>query len=182
MSQLQWEPSLHQRVASAIRRAREPRSAQWLADRTAELGYPISRAQIANYESGRKKGLDLAEFLVIAAALDTAPVTLLYPGPYDQSVEMLPGLETPQFEAAQWFSGLMWIAGAGMGQGWNEATAELRSFRRLAEVELARKRAVFRHRKAGRPRESADELADELAMYDGQIQELRQHLGIEDDV
>jgi hypothetical protein len=32
--------------------ARLRRSAQWLADETERLGYPISRAAIANYESG----------------------------------------------------------------------------------------------------------------------------------
>jgi transcriptional regulator with XRE-family HTH domain len=61
-------------MAAAIKSARASRSAQWLADETERLGYPISRAAIANYESGRKKGLDVAELLVLAAALNCPTV------------------------------------------------------------------------------------------------------------
>lgn len=96
---------MHARTARAIKQARGKRSAQWLADRTAELGYPITRAQIANYESGRKQSLDIAELIVIAAALNTAPLLLLYPGPYDANVEVLPGRSASEFDATEWFSG-----------------------------------------------------------------------------
>ena len=51
-----WGGALHARIARAIRTARQGRlSAQQLADETERLGYGISRSQIANYESGRKK-------------------------------------------------------------------------------------------------------------------------------
>ncbi|MEX3771675.1 XRE family transcriptional regulator, partial [Mycolicibacterium fortuitum] len=63
----EWVDELHRRVAAAIKAARASRSAQWLSDETERLGFPISRAAIANYESGRKKGLDLTELLVLAA-------------------------------------------------------------------------------------------------------------------
>lgn len=102
----QWDVEMHVRIAGAIKAARGKRSAQWLADRTADLGYPISRAQIANYESGRKKNLDIAELLVIAAALDTSPVNLVFPGPYDAQVEFLPGRHESELDAAEWFSGI----------------------------------------------------------------------------
>lgn len=107
MTQAQeWSEALHQRIAKAIRTARQGRlSAQELADETARLGYPISRSQIANYESGRKQGLDVAEVLVLAAALEVPPVTLLFGGPPDEEVEMLPDWTGPAFFGIAWFSG-----------------------------------------------------------------------------
>jgi hypothetical protein len=80
-------------------------SAHELADATARLGYPITRSQIANYESGRKQGLDVAELLVIAAALDVAPLELLFPGEADHPVERLPGQTVATSHAASWFTG-----------------------------------------------------------------------------
>ena len=96
---------LHRRIATAIKSARANRSAQWLADETERLGHPISRAAIANYESGRKKGLDVAELLVIAAALQIPPLTLLFPQLPDGPIEVLPGIETTSWDAAAWLSG-----------------------------------------------------------------------------
>lgn len=100
-----WSDGLHRRVAAAIKKARGSRSAQWLADETKRIGLPISRAAIANYESGRKRGLDLTELLVIAAALDVPPLVLLFPQLPDGPVEGLPGITTTSWEAAAWFTG-----------------------------------------------------------------------------
>jgi hypothetical protein len=80
-------------------------SAHELADATARLGYSITRSQIANYESGRKQSLDVAELLVIAAALDIAPLELLYPGEPDQTVKRLPGQPATTSDAISWFTG-----------------------------------------------------------------------------
>jgi transcriptional regulator with XRE-family HTH domain len=107
-----WGVGLHQRIAGTIRATRKDKgmSAQDLADETVRLGYPISRAQIANYESGRKHGLDVADLLVLAEALKTAPVCLVFPGPYDENVQICPeSQELPQLWWAQWFSGLMGV-------------------------------------------------------------------------
>lgn len=100
-----WSDDLHRRVAAAIKRARGGRSAQWLADETKRIGFPLSRAAIANYESGRKRGLDLAELLVLAAALNVPPLVLLFPELPDGPVEGLPGITTKSWDAAAWFSG-----------------------------------------------------------------------------
>ena len=107
----QWVTETHARIASAIKRLRDEAgmSAQQLADRTAKLGYAISRSQIANYESARKKNLDITELVVLAAALNTSPVSLIYPGPYRRSVSVLPGKVVTEFEAVQWFSALDWL-------------------------------------------------------------------------
>lgn len=69
------------------------------------MGYPISRAAIANYESGRKKGLDLGELLVLSAALGVPPLVLLFPALPDGPVEALPDLTVDSWDAAAWFSG-----------------------------------------------------------------------------
>lgn len=103
----QWSEATHSRIAAAIKAARgKQRSAQWLADRTGELGYPITRAQIANYESGRKQSLDIAELVVIAAALDLSPAQLIFPGLVDGLVEVLPDRTITSASALEWFSGM----------------------------------------------------------------------------
>lgn len=101
----EWADELHRRVAATIKAARSGRSAQWLADETERLGFPITRAQIANYESGRKKNLDLTELLTLAAALRVPPVVLLFPDLPDGPVEVLPGITVDSWDAVAWFSG-----------------------------------------------------------------------------
>jgi hypothetical protein len=100
-----WDRTLHGRIAQLIRAARGSRSAQWVADETKRLGYHISRSQIANYESGRKQGLDVAELIVLAAALGVPPVTLLFGGAPDELVEALPERKGASVAALAWFTG-----------------------------------------------------------------------------
>ncbi|TXH18680.1 MAG: XRE family transcriptional regulator [Mycobacterium sp.] len=142
----QWDEDMHRRIADAIKSCRDrgDLSAQQLADRTAELGYPLSRSQIANYESGRKKNLDVAELIVLAAALNTSPVCLVYPGPYQDAVELLPNQERGKYHAAQWFSGEDYPLPDGDGySSWEVQTGELRSWRRLQQLRAARARAEY---------------------------------------
>jgi transcriptional regulator with XRE-family HTH domain len=102
-----WGEALHARIAAAIRQTRFVRrmSAQDVADETACLGYPLSRSQIANYESGRKQGLDVAELMVLAAALRVPPVMLLFGGLPDEAVEFLPGEKATSVATLAWFIG-----------------------------------------------------------------------------
>lgn len=65
-------------------------SAQQLATACTKLGLSISRSTLADLENGRRTTLTVAELLVIAAALDVAPLRLLVPLD-DGNVEMLPG-------------------------------------------------------------------------------------------
>lgn len=175
------------RIAVAIKAARGRRSAQWLADRTVELGYPITRAQIANYESGRKRSLDIAELVVLAVALDTSPVVLMYPDPRDDQsnlVEALPGVELTGFQAAQWVSGLgYWEAtelnepGADVssdnGREWVDNTRTLRLSRELESVERTRS-LLAKHAKN-------DDDRRQILFYDSQIQWFRNELGLSQD-
>lgn len=96
------------RIASEIRRLRtlQGMSAQVLADRINELGHTMSRSTLADIENGRRRYITVTELIVLARALNAAPVTLLIPGPYnDETGEVLPGVFGSQFEVSEWFCG-----------------------------------------------------------------------------
>jgi hypothetical protein len=107
-----WSEQQAHRVALEVRRLRGKRSAQWLANRTAELGYHVTRSVISDLEIGRRRYVTTAEVIVLARALDTAPVGLMYPAPYRDKIQALPapdggqGREVETILAVQWFSGL----------------------------------------------------------------------------
>ncbi|ORW33233.1 hypothetical protein AWB91_08890 [Mycobacterium paraense] len=90
---------MHRRIAAAVKYSRRGLSAQQLADITTLLGYPISRSLIANYESGRKRSLDVTELLVLAHALDVPVLALVFPGPPDSRIEVVPGQMMSTVEA-----------------------------------------------------------------------------------
>lgn len=78
MAQSEWAEQTVSRIARTIREARGVRSTQWLADRTKELGHPISRVAISNLEVGRKSGVDVADLVILARALEVPPMMLIY--------------------------------------------------------------------------------------------------------
>jgi transcriptional regulator with XRE-family HTH domain len=102
-----WEIEQARRIGGEVQRLRKEskKSAQWLADRTDELGLKITRQAIADLENGRRRYVTTAELIVLAVALNTAPVNLVYPGPYFQRIEFTPGVEMVEVVAAEWFSG-----------------------------------------------------------------------------
>lgn len=106
MPQDDWGKEQAARIAGEVRRLREPHSAQWLSDRTAELGHTVSRAVITDLENGRRKYVTTAELIVLAEALQTAPIALLYPPPYNDGVEALPDNYMPKIDALLRFSGI----------------------------------------------------------------------------
>lgn len=171
----QWERDLHARISQAIKVARGKRSAQWLADRTVELGYPVTRAQIANYESGRKMTLDIAELIALASALNTSPVALVYPGPYDEEVELFPGESWSQFTAAQWFSAIPSEPYEEMSQ-WRSETRDLNLWRRLDALESSRASILILTGDAEADEQSRALFYKQMAMYDSEIRELKQQI------
>lgn len=80
-------------------------TAQQLSEECRRLGAPIHRSTITKIENGRPR-FDLGELLVLATVLVIPPAALVFPGPYNEEIEVLPGLKASQFDAAQWFSGL----------------------------------------------------------------------------
>ncbi|OBB71575.1 helix-turn-helix domain-containing protein [Mycobacterium sp. 852014-52144_SCH5372336] len=104
-----WAEGQTLRIGKEVRRLRDAQdlSARELADRTADLGHHVTRTAITDLEIGRRKQLTVAELTVLAYALNTAPVALIYPGPYDHPTEVLPvHEEVSEARAAQWFCGL----------------------------------------------------------------------------
>jgi transcriptional regulator with XRE-family HTH domain len=104
-----YEMGLAARFGFAVktRRTTLKLSASELARRTADLGYPISRSAIAKIESNSRSGkVDVAELLVLSAALDIPPVVLLFLiVPVGGPTEMLPGVGVLAEEAVRWMSG-----------------------------------------------------------------------------
>lgn len=174
-----WAKELVERVGKAIKEARGGKSAAWLSDRTAELGYRISPTVIAKLDSGHRGSvLSVPELIVLAAALNTSPVTLVYPGPYERDVDLLPDIATSEFYAAQWFSGLgYWWVIAGeddeawrtAGRAWIDSLRPLRAHRRLQETEMMRAQLVERG--------GYDKDRDQIAFYDRLIEQLREEIG-----
>lgn len=100
-----WAEELVQHIGSAAKAARDGKSAAWLSDRTAELGYRISPTVIAKLDSGHRGSvLGVTELLILAAALHMPPAALLFPDALDD-VEVLPGKAVRGLSAFGWFIG-----------------------------------------------------------------------------
>lgn len=102
-----WATATYERFGRALKHWRGVRgmSAQQLSDRTTELGYPVSRGVIANWESGRKAALDICELIILAEALGVDPPVLLYPDLLATEVECLPGIVESSADAVRMFCG-----------------------------------------------------------------------------
>lgn len=97
-----WEQTLSARVGATVQRLRTELglTAVQLSERTRQLGYPITRVAITKIENNSRAGkLDVAEWLVLAYALDVPPGALLYPDLPDGTVEVLPGWVLPSWVA-----------------------------------------------------------------------------------
>ena len=90
-------------------------SAQTLADRTVELGHPVSLTIVANLANRKRRTrLTVPDWLVLAAALDVPPALLLTPSMPATEVEAMPGWTVPAVRA------YYWISGQGYGGGYGD--------------------------------------------------------------
>lgn len=107
MTREEWSAELAHRVGREVRKHRDRQkiSAQKLSDRCGELGFPIERSVLSGLESQRRTKISLAEVLVLAMALDVAPIVLIFPVGDVETVELLPNQTASPFSAAGWFSG-----------------------------------------------------------------------------
>ncbi|UED88538.1 helix-turn-helix domain-containing protein [Streptomyces profundus] len=104
----EWADRIKANVAGEVRRRRKELgwSAQDLADRCEQLGHPIPRNVIANLESGRRANLPLVDVMVLAAALETYPVCLIFPVGFVEQTQELPFQElVPTWDALRRFTG-----------------------------------------------------------------------------
>lgn len=79
-----------------------------LAERTRQIGYPVSRVAISKIEGNFRAGkLDVGELLALAVALEIPPARLLFPDFPEGTVELLPG----QGQIADTVGTVKWLAG-----------------------------------------------------------------------
>lgn len=102
-----WAEGVSKLIAENLKalRKRADLSAAEVSKRTADMGHPISRSVISDFESGRKKNISVPDFLVLAYALDALPLELLYGSQRDR-VAVLPDLTVAIDEA--WHSFNHW--------------------------------------------------------------------------
>jgi transcriptional regulator with XRE-family HTH domain len=119
MTDESWASNVAKVVATEVRRYRDLQgmSAQQLSDACAELGHPIARSVLANFESGRRPTISVPEILVLARALSVPPVLLLYPLGRSEDVEVLPGNTQRTSAALDWFTGRSAFPGRYIGFG-----------------------------------------------------------------
>jgi hypothetical protein len=173
----QWSHDLVRRIGATMKAARGSRSANWLSERTAELGYRVSPTVIAKLDSGHRGDvLSVAELLVLAAALDIAPTALLYGGPYEQETELLPVVKTTQLAAAQWFSGNLDgkppVPSADSYQ-YRQNNKRLSASRRVLELQ-ARKKALLSNMRDTDDQATLESLSDALAHVESDIERYRE--------
>jgi transcriptional regulator with XRE-family HTH domain len=105
----EWSRRLTSTVGARVRLYRDEKhanlSAKELADRCEKLGYRVEQQVIANMEGGRRTGVNLAEILVLALALDVPPLLLLVPIGGPEEIELLPNAPTSPQAAYAWIVG-----------------------------------------------------------------------------
>lgn len=100
-----WAGALARTTGARIARLRgEQRISQdELCKRCSDLGYAMKRPSLAALELGERATLAVHEVIVIATALDVAPIDLLFPP--NQMTRYLPHDEIACFEAVERFTG-----------------------------------------------------------------------------
>ncbi|WAX79348.1 helix-turn-helix domain-containing protein [Streptomyces sp. KMM 9044] len=114
----EWADRIKANVAGEVRRRRREKgwSAQDLADQCERLGHPIPRNVIANMESGRRANLPLVDVMVLATALETYPVCLIFPVGYVEETQELPFRDlVPTWDALRRFTGEQEVPGHDAG-------------------------------------------------------------------
>ncbi|WP_353107749.1 hypothetical protein [Gordonia sp. (in: high G+C Gram-positive bacteria)] len=101
-----WAEEIVKTFGATAKRVRGKRSAKWLSDRTAELGYRVSPTVISKLDTGHRGSvLHLPEILVIAQALDVSPIGLIFGRLPDGPFEVTPGNSRRSLDVFAWFAG-----------------------------------------------------------------------------
>lgn len=90
-----------------MRQVRETRrwSQQDLANRLGEMGSPTDRATLARTEMGGR-GVSLDDALMLAAALDVSPLSLILPDEEEACIALAPAMAASSDDVHRWVCGL----------------------------------------------------------------------------
>lgn len=106
----------------------------------------MPRTTISELENDKRKYVSTAELAILPWALDTAPAALLYPPPYRDEVEVLPGQSSTSWSAAEWFSGISdgarRVALADDVEAYARNLAPLRAAARISELTTQKQRLM----------------------------------------
>ena len=106
----------------------------------------MPRTTISELENGKRKYVSTAELAILLWALDTAPAAPLYPPPYRDEVEVLPGQSSTSWSAAEWFSGISdgarRVAWADDVEAYARNLAPLRAAARISELTTQKQRLM----------------------------------------
>lgn len=112
-----WQVALAGSIGQRVAYFRKKRgmTAQQLSDELmARFGFELKRTALGNLENGLRRGVSIAEVLVIANVLAVPPLLLIVPVG-DESFEMLPGVSVDPWYAATCITGeaepTMWLGG-----------------------------------------------------------------------
>jgi transcriptional regulator with XRE-family HTH domain len=107
MRQDGWQARLTRAIAAELKvqRTEQKLSAQKLADRCEELGFPVPRAVITNLENGHREAVTVAELLVLARALGISAAQLVAGLGHADAVEVLPEQTVQTWDVFRWLVG-----------------------------------------------------------------------------
>lgn len=100
-----WQKEMTATVGVNVKKLRADRSHLWLQNETEKLGFRVSRSGISELETGKRSSISVAEWLILARALEVAPVVLLMPDYPDGETQYLPGHHAMGYEVAEWITG-----------------------------------------------------------------------------
>ncbi len=100
-----WGHALTQQVGRNLEAYRRERGMQILelGEACAALGYSVGRMSISSLEAGTRESVPLAEVVALAAALDLAPVDLIFRAT-SATIELPPGERSAMDAASAWFA------------------------------------------------------------------------------
>lgn len=112
-----WGERMAKQLSNGIEMYRRGRSDQWIADQATALGHPMSRTAISEYRRGKRKVVPITDLLALAAALEVAPIELLFPTYPIEEVEYLPGIKAEGSTVVGWFIGEKKLDGQSITNG-----------------------------------------------------------------
>jgi transcriptional regulator with XRE-family HTH domain len=100
-----WQKNMTDTIGREVKRHRGDRSHLWLQQQTEKLGLKVSRSGISQLENGNRTSISVAEWLILAAALEVPPLLLLWPRYPDGDAQLLPDLPATAIDGVNWASG-----------------------------------------------------------------------------